>query len=57
MANEDIQSSNQQDVDFLDSMHDLLGMDKDAVDSTLEKLDADELQDLTDAVARRSAAR
>jgi hypothetical protein len=53
---DDPNEQNPHDVDFLGSMHDLLDMDKDAVDALLEKLDADELQALTDAVAKRDKA-
>lgn len=43
----------EQDVDFAKSMHDLFGMDEADVEKLLDELDADELQNLTDAVAKQ----
>lgn len=44
------------DVDFVEAMHDLLDMDEKAVEQLLDKLDANQLQDLTDAVAKKDRA-
>jgi hypothetical protein len=52
MADDD-DDPNGQNPDFLNSMHDMFDMDKDAVDALLEKLDADALEALTDAIAKR----
>jgi hypothetical protein len=45
-----------QDVDFVNSMHDLLGMDEEEVEQLLDNLDAEALQDLTDAIANKDRA-
>ena len=43
----------QDDMDFMQSMEQMFGMDKDAVEHLLDKLDADALTALTDAVAKQ----
>lgn len=49
-------TKNKRDIDFVDAMQDLLGMDEDAVEQLLDELDADDLQTLTDAVAKQDRA-
>lgn len=43
----------QDDMDFMQSMEQMFGMDKDAVEHLLDKLDADALTALSDAVAKQ----
>ncbi len=53
MAIDDSDTNEQsQDVDFVDAMHDMFNMSEEQVNDVLEKLNADELQELTDAVAK-----
>jgi hypothetical protein len=44
------------DVDFVAAMHDLLGIDKEKVSDLLDKLDASEMEQLQDAVAKNDKA-
>jgi hypothetical protein len=51
-ANKPSPHASTNDIDFVEAMHELPDMDEKAVEELLEKLDADELQELMDAVAK-----
>lgn len=59
MANDDSDdnaAADASDVNFIKEMDDLLGMDEAAVEALLDKLDTTQLQELTDAVAKKDHA-
>lgn len=46
-----------EDMDFMQAMEDMLGLDEDAVEKLLDRLDADDLASLADALVNQDKAR
>ena len=57
LPNEQPEQSDDEDMDFSQALQDMLGMDEDAVDELIERLDSDQLAALNDAVANDDKAR